>query len=126
LVVIVDQIPFLRVFAFPLAAWATAQFLVHYLSKEALPATSAFPVRALQFIGVISYSIYLLHQPIYHDVLDLHGMGGFAVKFPIAIVAFMIAAYLLYRFVETPGIRAGKAVIQSMRQTKPARAVEVT
>ena len=120
LVVIFDQIPLLRVFAFPLAAWGTAQWLIYFLNQEtSSQSIPALPIRALNFIGVISYSIYLLHQPIYQFIIDSPMGGGFAVKFPLAIAAFMVASYLLYLLVETPGIRAGKAVVNAMRRSAP-------
>ncbi len=126
-VVIFDQTPFLRVFAFPVAAWGTGQFLVYHLNKEPAPAQNTpIPVRVLNFVGVISYSIYLLHQPIYHYVIDSHMGGGFAIKFVFAITVFMATSYILYLFVETPGIRAGKALVKLLRQAKFTPTVELT
>ena len=126
LVLIVDQIPFLNTFAFPVAAFATARFLSSMLAvdeatEEAKP---GLVVRSLNFLGITSYSIYLLHHPLYHYLIDFvpetHGQaGGFVFKFLCVIPAMaivLLASYLLFLFVETPGINLGKAVVRSLRR----------
>jgi peptidoglycan/LPS O-acetylase OafA/YrhL len=79
--------------------------------------------RPLQFLGAISYSLYLVHWPIlvlaqaavgYYTPLPLWSMEALgAAAVPIA--------WLLYRFVETPGRRAGW-----LTRARPRRSLVLT
>ena len=58
------------------------------------------------FLGYISYSIYLIHFPI------LLWLCQFRIEYwcvlPVFILLSIIGAYVMYRFVELPGIRLGR------------------
>jgi peptidoglycan/LPS O-acetylase OafA/YrhL len=75
------------------------------------------------FLGDTSYSVYLLHKLLLIPVLAalasrneyiaLPGFLRFAILFtPVALLTYSIAI-LLYRYIEKPGIAAGKAVLKS-------------
>jgi peptidoglycan/LPS O-acetylase OafA/YrhL len=78
----------------------------------------------LSRIGVLSYSIYLLHQPLMDQivVLVIRLRPSLAVapipKFLIALSTWVIIvplSALLYRYCELPSIRLGKTVIEKLR-----------
>jgi peptidoglycan/LPS O-acetylase OafA/YrhL len=85
-------------------------------SRELLQWTTAAPLR---FLGRISYSLYLVHWPVFYvcallavacrPIAPTDSWGNLIVMVTSAIVAIGLAA-LSYRFVEAPSIRAGKSV----------------
>ncbi|MBW4524936.1 MAG: acyltransferase [Phormidium tanganyikae FI6-MK23] len=81
----------------------------------------------LSRIGVLSYSIYLLHQPLMDQAVILMiklRPSLFAAplpKFLVALSAWLFIvplSALLYRYCELPSIRLGKIVIEKMRMAK--------
>jgi peptidoglycan/LPS O-acetylase OafA/YrhL len=88
------------------------------LTSVTLPAERGVPrlVRALErrpvvLIGVISYSIYLWHQPITIAVerhgLAVPGAAGVAVNLSVVIAVTIALATVTYRFVERPAMARG-------------------
>ncbi|HWL77213.1 acyltransferase family protein [Microbacterium sp.] len=76
--------------------------------------TAALSVRPMQFIGLISYSLYLVHWPLL--VVPQAAVGDdrplpVAVKIFLGIVLAVPLAYVLYRFVETP-LRAPAGLVR--------------
>jgi len=73
--------------------------------------TAALSVRPMQFIGAISYSLYLVHWPL---LIIPTFIGGKAIDLPLwatvllALVGVPLA-WLLYRFVENP-VRTSRAL----------------
>jgi len=73
----------------------------------------ALNVRWLQYLGRISYSLYLIHFPLSHVVTSLCAryLGphpaplGAAVALACALAASIGAAHVLYTFVEAPSVR---------------------
>lgn len=66
---------------------------------------SALSIRAMQFIGLISYSLYLVHWPLL--VVTQAAVGEqsplrLSIKVLLGIVLAVPLAWLLFRFVETP------------------------
>jgi peptidoglycan/LPS O-acetylase OafA/YrhL len=92
-------------------------------SRELLQWTTVAPLR---FLGRISYSLYLVHWPIFYvcallaiicrPIVPTHTWGNLVVTVTSAIVAIGLAA-LSYRFVEAPSIRAGKSVSDVLART---------
>ncbi len=82
-------------------------------------------VRPLRFLGRVSYSLYLLHWPIFYlcallavalrPALPTESWGNLFVTVTSVIAALVVAA-LSHRFIEAPSIRAGK-----LAATVPAR-----
>ncbi len=67
-------------------------------------ASRILSLKPMQFIGDISYSLYLWHWPLI--VIGTFLLGGLALHEGIAIVLLsLIPAYLSFRFVETPALR---------------------
>jgi peptidoglycan/LPS O-acetylase OafA/YrhL len=79
------------------------------------------------FFGNISYSLYLLHAPVgylAHGVFArLIGIEQSAFRGPVAFIvpllASILAAYLLYRFVELPARKWSKKIRYSGPQSRP-------
>lgn len=79
----------------------------------------------LSKIGVGSYSLYLLHQPILFATPTgwLSGYGMFAKLFFLGLVglAILLPSWLCYIAIEVPGVKLGKILIKAFRpKTGPA------
>lgn len=81
----------------------------------------------LSRIGILSYSIYLIHQPLMDELvmLMIKLRPNLAVspvpKFLIALSTWFVIiplSALLYRYCELPSMRFGKAVIEKLRTAK--------
>ena len=92
-------------------------------SRELLQWTTVAPLR---FLGRISYSLYLVHWPIFYvcallaiifrPIVPTHIWGNLVVMVTSVIIAVGLAA-LSYRFVEAPSMRAGKSVVRILART---------
>ena len=83
--------------------------------------------KPIQWLGMISYSLYLLHIPIGGRVINLgtrlgDGMGTRLAVLAAAIVASIAAAYVAYLVIEKPAHRLARRI--RYRPGAPARAVE--
>ena len=72
--------------------------------------------RWLQFLGLVSYSLYLIHNPVSatsffvtHKFLGSSALGE-AIALMATIAVCVIAAYLLWRFCEKPSIKLSQQV----------------
>ena len=73
------------------------------------------------FLGDVSYSVYLLHLMIVLPVISLllintdFSLFSSTLRFGLATLIIMpityISSYLLYKFIEKPGIKFGKAIV---------------
>jgi exopolysaccharide production protein ExoZ len=80
--------------------------------------------RPVRFLGDISYSLYLIHIPVGYFVMDnVHSALGFSLAFLVAVAASIGAAWMSYRFVETPGRELGRKLIKRMT-TKRSQPVQ--
>jgi peptidoglycan/LPS O-acetylase OafA/YrhL len=72
--------------------------------------------RPIQFLGNISYSLYLLHTPIIKCFIYIFG-GHMPILIILigALTASIIVAYLSYKFIELPFIELGKKLIKKTR-----------
>jgi len=92
-------------------------------SRELLQWTAIAPLR---FLGRISYSLYLVHWPIFYlcallavacrPIISTPTWGNLFVTVTSVLGAVGIAA-LSYRFIEAPSIRAGKSVAALLART---------
>lgn len=114
-------------FCFPLAALTTATVILHLwnsrnvqiLHGETSPSLSAGLNKHLSGLGVISYSFYLIHQPLIW-LMNIDGMPTAETTHlhPILRLAACMIIYpaifgiskLLYRWVETPSIAVGRYI----------------
>lgn len=104
------QLPFL--ICYLLATLACGALLVAALNHRT---PLAWWERALVPVGLCSYSLYLVHEPLLE--LFFNGLGsalrttpGWVVWVPLLLVFFgavLVVSQLYYRLVETPSIRAG-------------------
>lgn len=113
----------LEVFEFPSAALLTAWFLAYKLSKPGVAPLShsnpsgKFLTRTLCFFGTISYSFYLLHQPLISlsnsFFVNLGAPVGAASAFGLlflSIIPITLVSWLFYIGIEIPFNKLGKAL----------------
>jgi len=115
---------------FPCVALSTATFVAYFMSRPAVRTPLPRMVsNALRQIGVISYSVYLLHGPLLaflpHKIraaFPAHQFSPLEIGFCLLFFCGFILciSQLFYRFVELPGIALGKWVLKRM-QPKPAQ-----
>jgi peptidoglycan/LPS O-acetylase OafA/YrhL len=122
---------------FPATALFTAAYLARKLNSPAVPATQGRAkrviTRSLSFVGVISYSLYLFHQPLIsvwnrilqrvlpHEIpSSLHYFLIIGCLFPI-----LLFSWLCYRWVEKPGIRLGYICLQRMTSRPEPHTISV-
>ena len=79
--------------------------------------------RLIQFIGTISFSIYLVHffvlDIVNYVLLDtltssMTAMNALLIIFLTTLLISILFAYVTYRLIELPGIRLGRYVIQKL------------
>ena len=99
--------------------WGIAAFgLVLLLERVPRPTFDVVPLRLLSWFGLISYSFYLLHQPLLllvaPEVKGMHlgTLGTYALAGTVGIGAISCIAWPLYRLAEKPALVSG-----GMRQT---------
>jgi peptidoglycan/LPS O-acetylase OafA/YrhL len=96
----------LTAFSFSLAAAASAvvlDLMLHVRWRK-----SSF-INAIVFVGTISYSLYLWHQPLLGTKLHLPGLQG-AARWAVAYVIIFALSFLSWTLIETRGIRMGKVL----------------
>jgi len=109
-------------FLFPLAAITTA-ILMSRLLSERVPQIQmpAMPLTALKKIGIWSYSIYLLHQPLLMSYnISLTRIFPNALQSgPVAMCVMLLCwlpiicfAFLWFKVFELPSISAGKFLVE--------------
>ncbi|MCQ1951082.1 acyltransferase [Arthrobacter sp. zg-Y859] len=73
----------------------------------------------LLWLGRISFSLYLVHEPIVITTAHLFGPGNEYIAVPVGIMASLAVAALFFRFVEQPSYKLAKASVRVLsRSTK--------
>ena len=120
------------VFTFPCVALSTATVIAYFMSRP--PVTVPLPrlvCNALRQIGIISYSVYLLHGPLLASLQKTIRAAFPAFTFSpfemsqyllLYCLVILLVSWLFHRYVELPGIEAGKWVLKRMQPT-PAPAL---
>lgn len=113
----------LAAFQFPLFALATAAFTANHLNGKESNSRSAGRTRAvLKKIGLWSYSLYLLHQPLLHvfSHVIVWAVPAPARPAPIGFLLVMVTwlivlllAVLWFQVIEIPAIAWGKRLLQA-------------
>src|SRR5258707_2249364 len=93
------------------------------------PSWKFLEARFISRLGDISYSIYILHFPIMCTIATLLALhtrfspNTSAIVLAVTtVLTTWIASEFVYRFVELPGIRAGKVFSQAVFSRWPAQA----
>ncbi|KVE32426.1 acyltransferase family protein [Burkholderia sp. TSV86] len=103
--------------------WA-AGFACYLYAALARPVSASLPMRVLSWFGNFSYSLYLIHLPLfvcigsvlYQSALQMSIWPSFA-----SIAAVLPLAYLFYRAVERPAIRWSASLKPKRDATAAAR-----
>lgn len=104
----VDLVP--RMYGSYFCAFAVFFYSVHFFQ---------FKSRALEFVGKISYSVYLIHGPVMYSLIFIldNYLGYFKFRLSLYVWIGLIAALtiiisnLSYKFVERPFQRLGKTLV---------------
>jgi len=83
-----------------------------WLDREILWTRAHGAVPVLEWAGLWSYSIYLMHMPIAAAILILCRPAGASISLanPLIVLAVLAGCYLFYRLVEDPSHRLAKAM----------------
>jgi peptidoglycan/LPS O-acetylase OafA/YrhL len=104
------------------------------LALVVLPAGDVAPSRVVRLLewppliaaGVVSYSIFLWHEPLirWHDDhgLTMAGRAGLAVDIVIVTAVVGVASALTFRFVEATALRIGSRARVARERARPVRA----
>jgi peptidoglycan/LPS O-acetylase OafA/YrhL len=84
-------------------------------------ARSFLESRVTQWLGTISFSLYLVHEPIVVSIGFLLGPGDGVWVFPLAIAPCLLAAHFFHRLVEKPSHRLARLVASRVAQAQPVR-----
>jgi len=102
-------------------AYALAAALLLLLAAGSPLAERWLKRPALQWLGRVSYSLYLTHLPVLLTVLHLgHGRLPLPVILAAALVAALIVAELAHRAIEAPAIRLGRHLTGKAPRPRPA------
>jgi peptidoglycan/LPS O-acetylase OafA/YrhL len=111
----------LACFSFTLFALMTATFIAKLLQKNYLEFMPNFLSKPLRFVGILSYSLYLLHYPflqIVPRIADLLPVSICPRSYIVLalcmgmVVPIVALAAVWHKFIELPGIAAGKRLIR--------------
>ena len=106
---------------YPLAAALVPIVAAILIWSAAGVPTSVFSSRPLQWLGAISYTVYMVHAPVLIAMKTIWG-SNVAANAPAkvaGIVLSLVLAVLLTRYVEGPGMRWGKRLISTLRGRPP-------
>lgn len=119
-------------FNFPCVALATATTIAYFMSRPAVQVPlPRIACNALRQIGIISYSIYLLHGPLLASLpkairaaFPTQTFSPFAISNCLLLFCLVIflLSWLFHRYVELTGIELGKWVLKQM-PPRPAPAL---
>jgi peptidoglycan/LPS O-acetylase OafA/YrhL len=120
----------LTVFCFTFTALATAHIIAVFLTRPKLK----FPTNGLagllcnhlRFAGVVSYSLYLIHEPIVYQLGTFLGRRPLFEHHPFCVFGMcllswfvaLIPAYIYYRLIELPSIAWGKRILQIQKSRR--------
>lgn len=85
---------------------------------------------ALGFLGNVSYSLYLLHQLVLTFVfimcmkIGITGDAKILFIFPITVAVSLLFAWASYKFIEKPGVRLGRYIIERYKIIKTGKALK--
>ncbi len=90
------------------------------------PAAAVLSRRTARFLGVRSYSLYLVHLPVVTVLTAVIGADRFWLLFPVCLAASFAATEVFYRLVERPAHHLARRVRSVLRpQRRPTDRTEV-
>ncbi len=110
-----------KIFYFPhyfmgyFATLALLAFFEWFLTTDRFTQKSQIAT-AISTIGVCSYSIYLIHLPFLKGMLNFFSFHSFKCLsvIPVFLIVFVIA-YPMYLYIEMPGIKLGKKLMEGKK-----------
>jgi len=119
----------------PVALWIAFLGLVleHPSSFCSRFLSPLFTNRLCQFLGRISYSVYLVHmlpmvlmqRAIFKCLPQLSHIAHFWILFALTAATTIAASTCLYRLIEAPGIKLGRAIAVKLTQRNATRVLRV-
>lgn len=102
-----------------ITAWSASYFIFTISCSSKLSLPSMPPTASIfGFLGLWSYSIYLLHEPL-KNLLSIH-LNGWPLIMG-ATLATLGTAAITYRMIETPMMRIGRRLAEMSRQKPTSR-----
>lgn len=99
------------VFAYYNFVWGLGAVLLLAVVVGSPASDRVLSAAPLVWLGKVSYSLYLIHVPLLVATVHLtYGRVPLGVTIPAVIVASLLCAELMHRFVELPSIRLGRAL----------------
>lgn len=83
--------------------------------------------KIINFIGQISYSLYLYHIPVLFSLI--HSLNGLLPIWAICLLAIVMTFFisvLMYYLIEKPSIKLGKLITKNKREIKPMTNVKIS
>lgn len=87
-----------------------------YLAIAFEPIRTALETRALQWFGLIAFSLYLVHEPVLISAAYLLGDDLLPVALVLGGVVSIALAYVFYRLVEKPSQRLARTIGSAVRE----------
>ena len=136
LLVTTGMYPPLQAFGFPLVALSMVCVINWLIARVENRPLSSLPWwwRHLRFAGIVSYSAYLIHQPLVGTTVGLLERTRLSAH-PVLILLLTFASWIpvlalswcFYRLLELPGIEMGKRILKAREskssETRAARGV---
>jgi peptidoglycan/LPS O-acetylase OafA/YrhL len=103
--------------AFFMAALATAGILARWLCRGSYAFERTTAWRGLSFLGIVSYSLFLIHQPVQREIVRMVGLEPFAsfLLLLALIPLFTIVSWGLWAALEQPSIALGNSISKRVR-----------
>ena len=75
-------------------------------------------VRVVRWLGKISFSLYLVHEPIVVSMTLLVGPAPFLLVLILALPASLLVAAAFYRLIEVPALRLSRELGRRMQRSR--------
>lgn len=92
-------------------AWGVGAIMLLILATASTSAQRALTARAPVWLGRVSYSLYLIHVPLLIGAVHLtDGVLPLWVTMLLAVLASLVCAELMFRWIEVPSMRVGRTL----------------
>lgn len=95
--------------------------LLVVLAVTAAPVSAFLSLRPVRWLGLVSFSLYLVHEPIEVLVAQFLGPGNGAWVLPIGVPLALAAAWVFWRWAEAPAHRLSRALGRRVTQRDASR-----